>query len=66
MRVVIQEHGEQLRGTYAALYDIDDTYDMTNNDKCSSLVLRGIKNLVVKNENYYPTLIKDGYYYRND
>lgn len=66
MRVVIQEHGQQLRGTYAALYDIDDTYDMTNNDKCSSLVLRGIKNLVVKNENYYPTLIKDGDYYRND
>jgi hypothetical protein len=55
-----------LRGVYAALYDIDDVYDMTKNNKCKTLVDHGITSFAVKNKNTYPMLDDDGSYYRSD
>jgi hypothetical protein len=67
IRISIGERDDSpIRGVYAALFDIDDSYDLTTNEKCQSLVTNGITSFTVKNNYTYPCLYDDGNYVLND
>ena len=70
IRITVDELGDvKLKGVYAALYDIDDTYTLDYKDKdkdCKSLESLGIKTVKVKNNGRYPMLNKIGSYDRKD
>jgi hypothetical protein len=69
IRIVIDENevmGE-LRGVYAALFDIDDEYDLTSDADCSLLTKdTQICKVHVKNNTFYPMHNKVGRYHRED